>query len=128
MSAPARKLHLGLVIAATVIGFAHPADLIGGGVFLGAGYAGAAVIRRSHDRDEQTLDVATWIETRSFPSDTAAEIVEQLRDRSLAELRSSVAERSFFDGMAAERDLQRARRSRAAKRGVSRRVVRCATR
>lgn len=121
MSAPARKLSLGLVIAATVIGYAHPADLIGGGVLLGAGYASAAVIRRRHDWDEQTLDVATWIETRTFPSDTAADVVEQLRGRSLAELRSSVTERSFFDGMAAERDFQRSQRSRAARRGASRR-------
>jgi hypothetical protein len=123
MSAPARKLRLGLVIAATVIGFAHPADLIGGGVLLGAGYAGAAVIRRRHDRDEQALDVATWIETQTFPSDTAADVVEQLRGTSLAELRSSVTERSFLDGMAAERDLQRVRRSRAARRGASRRRI-----
>ncbi len=125
MSTPTCILRLGLVIAATVVGFTHPADLIGGGVLLGAGYAGAAVIRRHHEQDEQTLDVATWIETRTFPSDTAADVVEQLRGTSLAELRSSVAERSFLNGMAAERDLQLSRRSAAAKRGAaSYRIIR----
>lgn len=125
MSTPARKLRLGLVIAATVIGFAHPADLIVGGALLATGCVIAAVTRRHHDRAEQTLDVATWIEAHTLPSDTAAEIVEYLRETSLAELRSSVAEHSFFAGMTAERDLQRSRRSAAAKRGVaSRRAVR----
>jgi len=37
MNTPTRILRLGLVITATVIGFAHPADLIGGGTLLGAG-------------------------------------------------------------------------------------------
>jgi len=116
-----RNLRVGLLAVAAIVGFAHPGDIVAGGALFGAGCAVAAVIRRRHDQAEQALDVAMWIETQTFPSDTAGDVVEQLRGTSIAELRSSVTERSFFAGMMAERDLQRSRRSAAAKRGTSRR-------
>jgi len=74
---------------------------------------------RARARDE-ALDVSEWIEDHTFDSDTAPEIVERLRDRSLGELRSAVADRAYKKGwLAAEAEAHR-RRSEAARRGQAR--------
>jgi hypothetical protein len=69
--------------------------------------------KRARARDE-ALDVGAWIEDHTFDSDTAPEIVDRLRGRSLGELRSTVADRAYKKGwMAAEAEAHR-RRSEAA--------------
>jgi hypothetical protein len=112
-------LAIGLVVVAALV-IAHQVALLAiGAVFGGAGLVVAR--RRAQEaraRDEK-LDVADWIETHTWDTDTAGYIVDRLRGTSMAELRSQVANRAFFKGWEAAHSDVRRRRSEAARQAAA---------
>lgn len=115
------------VIAAAIACLVHPVAGIVAGALAGAGYLAAALVRRAEERRGEALDVASWVEAHSFASDTAGELVEELRGTSMASLRSRVAERAYDTGREHQADAERERRSDAARKAAATRARRCQT-
>jgi hypothetical protein len=105
-----------LVTLAVALALLHQIALF---LIVGAVALGAVVLRhraaeQARARDE-ALDVAEWVDAHTFASDTAPEIVDNLRGTSLGQLRSQLADRAFWRGWAAAEAEARRRRSLAAR-------------
>jgi hypothetical protein len=120
-----RGLWAAALLVAAIAVLVHPAAGIAAGALAGAGYLAAALMRRAEERRGEALDVAEWIEAHSFSSDTAAELVAELRGVNMADLRSRVAARAYDIGREHEADAQHERRSEAARKAAVTRARRC---